>query len=156
RCDMLDATDAILRYFRKMPHTPFGGVQVLYIGDLFQLPPVASDDTWSMLRQYYKSPFFFHSRAVEEAPPVYIELKKIYRQNEQSFIDILNRIRNNEATAGDLSILNDRGRTEPRPGCKYVTLTTHNYKADRINAEALQKLPGKVYEFKGVVDGDFP
>lgn len=156
RCDMLDATDAILRYFRRAPHTPFGGVQVLYIGDLFQLPPVMPEQAWSFLRQHYQSPFFFHSRVVQEAPPVYIELKKIYRQSQQKFIDILNRIRNNEATREDLDTLNATSEKTPKPGCKYVTLTTHNYKADRINAGELAKLSGKTYEFKGIVEGDFP
>lgn len=156
RCDMLDATDAILRYFRKNPHAPFGGVQVLYIGDLFQLPPVMPDSQWSLLREYYSSPFFFHSKAVEQAQPVYIELKKIYRQSQQSFIDILNRIRNNEVTKTDLEILNARGAVEPEAGKKYITLTTHNHKADKINADELNKLQGKPSEFKGEVQGDFP
>ncbi len=156
RCDMLDAVDSILRYFRKMPHTPFGGVQVLYIGDLFQLPPVMPESQWSLLRQYYASPFFFHSRAVEQAPPVYIELKKIYRQSQQAFIDILNRIRNDEATQEDLRTLNARRSAEPVRGVKYITLTTHNYRADTINADELQKLGGKSFHFKGAVEGDFP
>ncbi|MGC1242514.1 MAG: helix-turn-helix domain-containing protein [Chryseosolibacter sp.] len=156
RCDMLDATDAILRYFRKVPHTPFGGVQVLYIGDLFQLPPVMPDSQWSLLREYYSSPFFFHSKAVEQAPPVYIELKKIYRQSQQRFIDILNRIRNNEVSRSDLEILNARGTFDPEPGRKYITLTTHNLKADKINADELRKLDGKSVDFKGEVQGDFP
>lgn len=156
RCDMLDATDAILRYFRKVPHTPFGGVQVLYIGDLFQLPPVMPDNQWSLLREYYSSPFFFHSKAVEQAPPVYIELKKIYRQSQQSFIDILNRIRNNEITAEDLQTLNARGLAMPDPEKKYITLTTHNYKADRINEDELNRLGGKCFKFEGEVKGDFP
>lgn len=156
RCDMLDATDAILRYFRKMPNTPFGGVQVLYIGDLFQLPPVMPDSQWSLLREYYASPFFFHSKAVEQAPPVYVELKKIYRQSQQSFIDILNRIRNAQATRDDLDVLNARSAAEPEAAQKYITLTTHNHKADRINAEELRNLRGRTHEFKGVVEGDFP
>ncbi len=156
RCDMLDAVDAILRYFRKVPHIPFGGVQVLYIGDLFQLPPVMPETQWSILRDYYASPFFFHSRAVEQAPMVYIELKKIYRQSQQSFIDILNRIRNDETTGHDLEILNARRQVVPQPGQHYITLTTHNYKADKINADELKKLKGKLYEFRGEVEGDFP
>jgi hypothetical protein len=156
RCDMLDAVDAILRYFRKAPHLSFGGVQVLYIGDLFQLPPVMPETQWSILREYYQSPFFFHSRAVEQSPPVYIELKKIYRQNEQSFIDILNRIRNDETTEKDLEILNARRDAIPEPDKKYITLTTHNYKADRINTEELTKLNAESFEFKGMVEGDFP
>jgi hypothetical protein len=156
RCDMLDAADAILRYFRKTPHLPFGGVQVLFIGDLFQLPPVMPDNHWFLLREYYASPFFFHSRAVEQAPPVYIELKKIYRQSQQHFIDILNRVRHNEATTADLDMLNERGRADPLAGQKYIILTTHNQRADRINADELKKLPGKCCEFKGLVEGDFP
>lgn len=156
RCDMLDAIDAILRYFRKVADVPFGGVQVLYIGDLFQLPPVMPESQWSLLRDYYASPFFFHSRAVQQAPPVYIELKKIYRQSQQSFIDILNRIRNDEATADDLAILNARRHAEIAPGEKYITLTTHNYKADKINLDALNDLKAKRFQFKGEVEGDFP
>src|SRR5215217_4821978 len=96
RCDMLDAIDTILRHFRKAPHMPFGGVQVVYIGDMFQLPPVVSNEEWNVLQQYYLSPFFFHAKAVADAPPLYIELKKIYRQNEEGFIQVLNRIRNND------------------------------------------------------------
>ncbi|HET9485893.1 MAG TPA: helix-turn-helix domain-containing protein, partial [Chryseosolibacter sp.] len=134
----------------------FGGVQVLYIGDLFQLPPVMPDTQWSLLREYYQSPFFFHSKAVEQAPPVYIELKKIYRQSQQSFIDILNRIRNNVATTADLETLNARRDGQPQAGHKYITLTTHNHKADKINADELNKLNAKCFEFKGEVEGDFP
>jgi hypothetical protein len=156
RCDMLDAVDAILRYFRKVPHVPFGGVQVLFIGDLFQLPPVMPDTQWSILREYYESPFFFHAKAVEQAPMVYIELKKIFRQNEQRFIDILNRIRNDETSGEDFEILNARRHAIPEEGQHYITLTSHNYKADRINADELMKLGGKAFEFKGLVEGDFP
>lgn len=156
RCDTLDAMDAILRYFRKKTHKVFGGVQVLFIGDMFQLPPVMPDGEWSILREHYASPFFFHSRAIEQSSLVYIELKKIYRQNEQKFIEILNRIRNNEATQNDLEILNSRYRADLNEGKKYITLTSHNYKADRINQEALKNLAGKLHEFKGVVEGDFP
>ncbi len=159
RCDMLDATDAILRYFRKMPNTPFGGVQVLYIGDLFQLPPVMPDSQWSLLRQYYDSPFFFHARVVAEAPPVYIELKKIYRQSQQHFIDILNRIRNGIPTGSDLETLNGRRDdldTKKEGQVRYITLTTHNHKADRINADELAKLPGRCVDLKGSIEGEFP
>ncbi|HEU5147999.1 MAG TPA: helix-turn-helix domain-containing protein [Chryseosolibacter sp.] len=156
RADMLDATDAILRYFRKAPHTSFGGVQVLYIGDLFQLPPVMPDSQWSLLKRYYESPFFFHAKAIAEAPPVYVELKKIYRQSQQDFIDILNRIRNAQATRGDLVRLNGLMGAQQKPGEKYITLTSHNLKADRINADELNKLPGASRQFKGVVEGDFP
>ncbi|HEY0739922.1 MAG TPA: helix-turn-helix domain-containing protein [Chryseosolibacter sp.] len=156
RCDMLDAMDAILRHFRKKPHLLFGGVQVLFIGDLYQLPPVMPDGEWMILRDHYKSPFFFDSKALTNSSLVYIELKKIYRQNEQKFIDILNRIRNNQIEQSDLRTLNARYRVEPAPGKKYITLTSHNYKADKINNEALNNLQGKLYQFEGSIDGEFP
>ncbi|RYY39778.1 MAG: hypothetical protein EOO08_08890 [Chitinophagaceae bacterium] len=156
RCDMLDAMDAILRHFRRN-NLPFGGVQVLYIGDLFQLPPVVQAEDWSILQQFYESPFFFSALALKEAQPVYIELKKIYRQNEQTFIDILNRIRNNGATAQDLEVLNARyqPRFEPEEHEHFITITTHNKKADAINAAALAQLPGVVHVFSAEVKGDF-
>lgn len=156
RCDMLDAMDAILRHFRRKPNLPFGGVQVLFIGDLYQLPPVMPDGEWLLLREYYQSPFFFHSKVIETSPMVYIELKKIYRQNEQRFIDILNHIRNNEIVDDDLKILEGRFQAEPIAGKKYITLTSHNYKADKINSEELRKLTSSLYEFKGTIEGDFP
>lgn len=156
RCDTLDAMDAILRHFRKKPHLLFGGVQVLFIGDLFQLPPVMPDGEWLILRDHYKSPFFFDSHALTQSSLVYLELKKIYRQNEQRFIDILNRIRNNRVIHEDLDTLNSRYRLTPLPGKKYITLTSHNYKADKINSEELRKLPGKTQEFIGTIEGEFP
>ncbi|TCZ70501.1 helix-turn-helix domain-containing protein [Flaviaesturariibacter aridisoli] len=156
RCDMLDAIDAILRHFRRN-NLPFGGVQVLYIGDLFQLPPVVQGEEWSILQQYYESPFFFSAQALKEAQPLYVELKKIYRQNEQVFIDILNRIRNNVATAQDLQALNERYQPqfEPREDQHYITITTHNRKADAINGAALQQLKGTLHTFSAEVKGDF-
>ncbi len=156
RSDMLDAMDAILRHFRRKPNQIFGGVQLLFIGDLYQLPPVMPDGEWLILRDYYESPFFFHSKAIAQSSLVYIELKKIFRQNEQKFIDILNRIRNNEIEQEDLKTLNERYRVAPVPNKKYVTLTSHNYKADKINADELRKLTGQLYEYKGTIEGDFP
>ena len=103
-----------------------------------------------------QSPFFFHSKVIESSSMVYIELKKIYRQNEQRFINILNHIRNNEILEEDLKVLNGRFRVDPIPGKKYITLTSHNYKADRINTEELRKLSSPLYEFKGTIEGDFP
>ncbi|GAB4093375.1 helix-turn-helix domain-containing protein [Flaviaesturariibacter terrae] len=156
RCDMLDAIDAILRHFRRN-NLPFGGVQVLYIGDLFQLPPVVQGEEWSILQQHYETPFFFSAHAVRDAQPLYVELKKIYRQNEQAFIDVLNRIRNNQATSQDLQVLNDRydPQFEPKDDAHYITITTHNRKADAINSAALQKLTGKLHVFSAEVKGDF-
>ena len=93
RCDLLDVIDRLLRVFRKKENEAFGGVQVILIGDTFQLPPI--DKEWHLLESFYSSPFFFNSKVIENNKPIYIELKKIYRQNEQEFIDLLNRIRNN-------------------------------------------------------------
>ncbi len=157
RCDMLDAMDAILRYFRRTPDKPFGGVQVLYIGDLFQLPPVAKNEEWEILRDYYESPFFFHSQAVLNSPPLYIELKKIYRQSDERFIELLNRVRNNEVMNEDLLLLNGKFNNQFSPAAtdNYITLCTHNYKADSVNASELAKLKGSVHRFRGSITGEF-
>jgi hypothetical protein len=157
RADLLDAMDAVLRHFRRQPLLPFGGVQVLYIGDLFQLPPVARNDEWNMLKEFYESPFFFDSLAVKAAPPVYIELQKIYRQSDNTFIHVLNNIRNNQCTPQDLELLHKHYNPQFTPGGEdnFITLTTHNEKADAINRTELQKLPGKVHQFKAEVSGEF-
>ncbi len=157
RADMLDAIDAILRSYRRMPNVPFGGVQLLYIGDLFQLPPVANNREWSLLKEFYKSPFFFDSLVLQQAPPVYIELKKIYRQSDEFFINILNNIRHNECTAEDLETLQEHYHPTYQPGPEenFITLTSHNVKADAINKTELAKLPGKALSFEGTVKGDF-
>lgn len=157
RCDMLDAMDTILRHFRRQYNVPFGGVQVVYIGDLFQLPPVIPQQEWNILQEHYNSPFFFDALVIKESPPLYIELKKIYRQNEQHFIDILNRVRNNIPERKDLEELNSRYNPSFNPPAdgKYITLTTHNRKADVINEAELKKLPGKLYTFQAEVSGEF-
>jgi hypothetical protein len=157
RADMLDAMDTILRHFRKKPFLPFGGVQVLYIGDLFQLPPVMPDAEWEILKEHYESPFFFHSKVVEEAAPLYVELKKIYRQNEMHFINLLNGVRNNQVSQADLQLLNSKYQPNfnPSGSDKYITLSTHNKKADIINAAELNKLPGKAFRFMGTITKDF-
>lgn len=157
RCDMLDALDAILRHFRKQPYLPFGGVQVLYVGDLYQLPPVAKKEDWDILGAVYEHPFFFAAKVVQQAPPLYIELKKNYRQNEQTFIDLLNRVRNNIVTHADLETLNNRydRSFEPPFNQKYITLTTHNARADVINRDELNKLRGSGKTFNGIIEGEF-
>jgi hypothetical protein len=157
RADMLDATDLILRHFRQQPNLPFGGVQVLFIGDLFQLPPVVKNDEWNLLKEHYNSPFFFDAHVVRQSPPLYLELKKIYRQTEQDFINILNNIRNNLAGADDLEQLHQHYHPGYRPAEEehYITLTTHNVKADAINRKALDALPGKSILYEGKVSGDF-
>ncbi len=154
RCDMLDAVDAILRGVRRK-HLPFGGVQVLFIGDLYQLSPVAKPDEWSIMKDHYEGPFFFHSKVVQESPPLCIQLNKIYRQNEQVFIDLLNNVRNNEVNENDLELLNSRlSRAQQLDGA--VTLTTHNQKADTINIQELSKLSGESFQFQAIIENDFP
>jgi hypothetical protein len=154
RCDMLDAVDAILKMVRRN-HRPFGGVQVLFIGDLYQLSPVAGNEEWGILKEHYESPFFFHSKAVQQSPPLSIELTKIYRQSEQKFISLLNNIRNNEVTEEDFSVLNSR-RDSIDIIEGYVTLTTHNHKADTINERELKKLEAEPFQFAAIVQDDFP
>jgi DNA-binding NarL/FixJ family response regulator len=154
RCDMLDAVDTILRMVRKN-QKPFGGVQLLFIGDLYQLSPVAKQEEWSILKDFYASPFFFHATVIQELSPLCLQLTKIYRQNEQTFIDLLNNIRDNQMSDGDIELLNTRLRKfEKKEGA--VTLTTHNYKADAINASQLERLSGKEFSFEAIVEKDFP
>ena len=157
RSDLLDAVDAVLRHVRKQPLLPFGGVQMVYIGDLFQLPPVAQYHEWDVLQEYYKSPFFFDSLALHQAPPLFIELKKIYRQKGDTFINILNNIRNNCCTDNDLQLLHENYNPafSPQKDEKYITLTSHNSKADAINRRELEKLPGKAYTYEAEISGEF-
>jgi hypothetical protein len=158
RCDVLDAIDLVLRHVRFRHSERFGGVQVLFIGDMYQLPPVVKEAEWKLLSEYYKGPYFFDSHAMKANPPVYIEFTKIYRQTEKKFIDLLNRVRNNELEAEHLHSLNERhqpnffGAREEG----YILLTTHNEKARQINTEELSKLPGKMYSYKAEVKDDFP
>lgn len=157
RADMIDAIDAVLRHVRKQPLQSFGGVQVLFIGDLFQLPPVIKNEEWEILGEYYKSPFFFDAQVLQQNTPVYIELKKIYRQTDPGFIQVLNNIRNNICTREDLEKLHQHYRPEfyPSGADHYITLTTHNEKAETINRKELDKLPGKSYAYKAEIEGEF-
>lgn len=158
RADLLDAMDAVLRAVRRRPDIPFGGVQMLYIGDLFQLPPVIKDAEWELMRDIYRSPFFFDAQVIGEAPPVYLELKHIYRQSDPRFIHLLNNVRNNSCTTEDLQDLHAHYQPHfsPPGGEGYITLTSHNYKADAINRDQLEKLPGRVYKPEADIKGDFP
>jgi uncharacterized protein YpbB len=137
---------------------PFGGVQVLYIGDLLQLPPVVKNEEWDTLRQFYKGKFFFHSHVVQQNPPLYIELSKIYRQTDSDFINILNNLRNNRISADDVRLLNAfvKPDFDLKTNAGYITLTTHNSKADAINAQALADLDGMLFTYAPDIVGDFP
>ncbi len=157
RADMLDQIDITLRQVRKKTHLPFGGVQVLLIGDMYQLPPVVQNEEWKLLSEVYKSPYFFDSLVIKHNYPVYIELDKIYRQKEQSFVDLLNKVRNNNLDAESLELLNSHynANITQHDYQTNITLTTHNKKADEINAAALNALPDKAYKFICKVDGSF-
>ena len=157
RADLLDAMDYMMQTVRKKS-IPFGGVQVLYIGDLLQLPPVIRDEEWRTLKTYYKGKFFFHSHVVQQNPPLYIELSKIFRQTDDTFISVLNNLRNNEISQQDIQTLNQYVKPDfdLKANKGYITLTTHNNKADTMNAQALEDLEGKLEIYKPEITGDFP
>mgnify|MGYP001042640031 CR=1 FL=1 len=158
RCDTMDAIDTILRSVRRRHDVPFGGAQLLCIGDLFQLPPVVPRQEWDVLREYYPSEFFFDSNVIKEQMPLLIELNKIYRQKEDSFVDILNKVRNNQMNADDFENLHGRFHPTFRPSLeeKYITLTSHNNQADQINARELQKLSTGHVIYHAKIEDDFP
>lgn len=157
RADVLDAMDDVLRRYRNRSK-PFGGVQLLMIGDLHQLSPIVKPDEWQLLRNYYDTMFFFSSRALKQTPLVNIELKHIYRQADTSFIDLLNAIRENRITQQVLTDLNKRHvpNFKPNESEGYITLTTHNNSAQHLNASKLAEIKQPVHRFKAVIQGDFP
>ncbi|MGB4770856.1 MAG: helix-turn-helix domain-containing protein [Chitinophagaceae bacterium] len=159
RCDVLDAIDTILRSVRRNHESPFGGVQVLFIGDLYQLPPVVSRNEWDeVLSNYYESPFFFDSNAVKEQMPLLIELNTIYRQKEESFVSLLNKVRNNLLEKDDYDQLNLRFIPDFQPAKedKYITLTSHNNQADQINLAKRNKLDTPSFTYKAIIEDEFP
>ena len=157
RADLLDAIDFMMQSVRKKK-VPFGGVQVLFIGDLLQLPPVIRDEEWSTLRKYYNGKFFFHSHVIQQNPPLYIELSKIFRQSDDAFISILNNLRNNQISTDDIAVLNQyvKPNFDLNKNKGYIILTTHNAKADATNAKALDDLEGKLMTFNPEIVDDFP
>tara|TARA_R110002033_G_scaffold99600_2_gene148018 strand:- start:1368 stop:3296 length:1929 start_codon:yes stop_codon:yes gene_type:complete len=157
RADVLDVIDRILKVFRKKPYLPFGGVQVILIGDTFQLPPIADNEQWSILSQFYKTPFFFSSKIIEQNTPLYIELKKIYRQNEQEFIDLLNRVRVSQVNANDFTVLNAKyNPTFSGNGSDYIILATHNNIVNETNLTKLNQLTTELFTYEANVTGAFP
>jgi hypothetical protein len=157
RADLLDAMDYMMQTVRKKS-APFGGVQVLFIGDLLQLPPIIRDEEWRTLRNYYRGKFFFHAHVIQHYPPLYIELSKIYRQTDDRFISVLNNLRNNEITPTDIQMLNEfvKPNFDLKANKGFITLTTHNAKADVMNAQSLEDLEGKLVTFKPEITDDFP
>lgn len=157
RADLLDAIDFTMRSIRRRDQ-PFGGVQVLFIGDLLQLPPVIRNEEWETLRNYYRGKFFFHSHVIQQYPPLYIELSKIFRQTDDKFISILNNLRNNQIDSEDIKQLNQYVKPDfdLKENKGYITLTTHNAKADEMNIQSLADLQGKQTTFLPEIVGDFP
>lgn len=158
RADLLDAIDYRMKAARGNFRESFGGVQVLFIGDLYQLPPVVKNEEWDTLRRYYGSIWFHEAVALRENPPVYIELDKIYRQHDAGFIGILNNLRNNVNTAADIEALNRHYKSPDEISSlrEVITLTTHNYKAEEINQKELRKLSTTSCFFDALIEGDFP
>lgn len=156
RADILDAVDYALRYVRRNT-LPFGGVQILAIGDLFQLSPVVRQSEWPALSPYYTKPYFFESSAWKHLGALTLELQKVYRQKNDAFLSVLNRIRTGEADPDDIHLLNQRiiPESERDDLPDTIVLTTHNASADRINQQRLGTLKGKPFEFKAQVKGDF-
>ena len=156
RADTLDAINVILQSVRR-DMRPFGGLQVLFIGDLYQLPPVVKDAEWNVLRDHYSSVFFFNAKILRDNPLVMLELNKIYRQQDEGFISILNAIRNNQCTSDMLTTLNGYYQQDfvPNEEDQYITLTSHNRNADEINGAKLASLSGKMLNLKAVVKDDF-
>lgn len=157
RADLLDAVDSVLRRFRKN-QLPFGGVQMVMIGDLGQLAPVAKDDEWQMLSRYYDTPYFFSSIALKSTRYAIVELKTVYRQSDSHFVELLNRVRDNRADDKVLAALNSRyiPNFQPRVEEGYIRLTTHNYQAQQENERQLALLSGKPYTYEASISGKYP
>lgn len=157
RADLLDAVDGVLRRFRNR-HLPFGGVQLLMIGDLQQLAPVVKEEDREILDRYYRTSFFFGSLALQQTDYVTIELLHVYRQKDLAFITLLNRIRDNQLDNEAMQEINKRYNPHFTAGDEegYITLTTHNAQAQQINDTKLAALRGKMFTFKASVKGDFP
>ena len=157
RADLLDAIDTVLRRFRDH-YQPFGGVQLLMIGDLAQLTPVVTQEDEQILKPYYDTPYFFGSKALQQIDYVTIQLDHVYRQQDMSFIDILNQIREGHPTPEALSILNSHCKPTfiPKPEEPYIRLTTHNQLANYYNDTELKKLSGRSYLFHAEISGTFP
>ncbi|MES2457347.1 MAG: AAA family ATPase [Bacteroidota bacterium] len=156
RCDLLDVIDAVLRAVRKN-NNPFGGVQMLLIGDLYQLPPVVKREEWAFLSQAYPSPYFFDALVVRRNPLLQIELTTVFRQTEPEFINILNDIRNNKISQKSLNLLNERYNPDfsATEELNPIIITSHNAEANAINKEKLDELPGMEHLFEGSVSGEF-
>jgi len=159
RSDVLDAIDHTLKYIRRdRRKEPFGGIQMLLIGDLGQLPPVCSESDWDMLSPHYDTPYFFSSIAWQQAQFVTITLTNVFRQSDKNFISILNHIRDNTLNTKIIEQLNDRSAVDYDPDFDrgYIILCTHNYQAQKINDNRLAQIEDDPYTYEATIDGDFP
>jgi tetratricopeptide (TPR) repeat protein len=158
RADLIDAVDRVLRVYSHNLRLPFGGKQVLLVGDVFQLEPVVKGDEREILNRFYPTPYFFDARVFSEIELVSIELQKVYRQSDKVFVSVLDHIRDNTAGAADLQLLNTRygAQAEPSEEDMYITLATRRDQVDFINEKRLNDLEGKEIVFSGTIDGDFP
>ena len=158
RADLLDCIDHTLRHIRGKKNSPFGGVQILFVGDLMQLQPVVKRAERTILEQFYPSNYFFEAKALKEATPILVEFTKIYRQSDDQFVRILNRFRENKQTPGDIRYLN--GYFDPQYDTLvqngHIYLTTHNRKTDEINREMLAEISSEPISFDATITGDFP
>lgn len=158
RADILDEIDLVLRIVRRRQSMPFGGVQLLMIGDMLQLPPVVKNNEWPLLSRFYRSAYFFDALVLQQSKPVYVELEKIYRQTDQQFISLLAHIRENKLDAADIKLLNTfyKEKLSKKEKDGAVFLTTHNRQADEINNKHLSELDSKAYRYHAEVSDDFP
>lgn len=158
RADVLDEIDTVLRHFRFRHNEPFGGVQIILIGDLYQLAPVAVPEEWQVLAPYYPTPYFFDSKVVREHPLLYLEFDKIFRQSDTTFIRILNAVRDDKLSDEDLTLLqkqyNPNFDISKHPD--HILLTTHNAKADRVNNQEMARLKSKEHTYRAEIKGEFP
>jgi hypothetical protein len=158
RADIIDALDTVLRRVTKQRNRPFGGKQLLFVGDLYQLEPVTTGDDWEILEDFYNTPYFFGARVFSALNLVNIELQTVYRQTDQTFVSLLNSIREGSITDQQLETLNNQVTTQDLgyPDDFSITLTTTHQIANQINSRNLSKLPGKPFVLEGSIEGDFP
>lgn len=158
RADIIDAIDRILRIFSHNTHTPFGGKQMLLVGDVFQLEPVVTADSRELINRYYPTPYFFSAHAFGEMGLVSIELEKVYRQTDKAFVSLLDHIRNNNIGNGDLQLINERfgAPVKKKEKDMYITLATRRETVDNINDKRLEELDGELLTFEGIINGEFP
>jgi len=158
RCDILDAVDTVLKHIRNNHRHPFGGVQVLFIGDMFQLPPVIKEQEWQFLSPYYDGPYFFNSHVFKNHPALCIEFEKIYRQSDEKFIRLLNQVRNNDMDEISAALLETRFQPtfQRKDNDGYIILTTHNDTAREENMDKLKKINKPLFNFEAEIEDDFP